>query len=222
MQSLFNIAQFRLQLLFNCIIWNLATISRKISCSFETMVLWRKQSTIKKVLIWLIILAWLFSFILGAVSFIIRYFEHVKSVIAVTIPVSVLSSIAIHLRIYYFTHYITERIKRLSLQHLKENSQKHITIKAFKAQERKMTIVTASIVVQLIICDLTVCLIASYKTLLKCSDFDISVLFNWSITASAIKTLANPASFLYQQRRIRRLLVELVFRKKIEPYQKNE
>ena len=73
-----------------------------------------KKGIIKKVLIWLIILAWLFSFILGAVSFIIRYFGPIKIDI-VTIPLSILSSIAIHLRIYYFTLNITERIKRLSL-----------------------------------------------------------------------------------------------------------
>ena len=179
-----------------------------------------KKSTMKKVLIWLIILTWFFSCIMGAASFIIRYFEPIKIVIAVTIPLSVLSSIAIHLRIYYFTRNITERIKRLSLQHLTESSQKHITIKAFKAQERKLTIVTASIVVQLIICYLPFCLIALYKALLKRSDSDISVLFNWSITAAAIKTFTNPVSFLYQLRRIRRSFVELVFRKKVEPCQK--
>ena len=181
-----------------------------------------KKGIIKKVLIWLIILAWLFSFILGAVSFIIRYFEPIKIVIAVTIPLSVLSSIAIHLRIHYFTRNMTERIKRLSLQHLTENSQKHITIKAFKAQERKLTVVTASIVVQLIICYLPFCLIALYKALLKRSDSDISVLFNWSVTAAAIKTFTNPVSFLYQLRRIRRSFVNLYFGRKLNPVKKNE
>ena len=53
-----------------------------------------------------------------------------------------------------------------------------------------------------------------YKAVIKQSDADISVIFTWSVTAAAIKSITNPITFLYQLKTVRKSFFELLCRAK--------
>ena len=193
-------------------IW-LLSVERYIAvfkpCFYE-----ERKNTIKKVFILLILLSWVVSAILGGTSFLIPQFKFVKFTIAAIIPCSIVYSIVIHLMVYSTTQNLIKSVNSVSPHDNTEENQNHAKISTSKAQDRKLTIITASLVIQLIICYIPFCIVMLYKAVIKQSDADISVIFTWSVTAAAIKSITNPITFLYQLKTVRKSFFELLCRAK--------
>ena len=193
-------------------IW-LLSVERHIAV-FKPWFYEERKNTIKKVFVLLILLSWVVSAILGGTSFLIPQFKFIKFTIAAIIPLSVVYSIVVHLMVYYTTQNLIKSVKSVSLHGYKEENQNHPKMSTSKAQDRKLTVITASLVMQLIICYLPFCIVMFYKAVIKQSDADISVIFTWSVTAAAIKSFTNPITFLYQLKTVRKSFLELFCRAK--------
>ena len=208
---------YGLSLVGFCGIW-LLSIERYIAI-FKPWFYEEKKSAIKKTFLWLILFSWVLSIIAGGLGSLSPQFNVMKYMISFTVPLSIVFLVFIHLRIYYTTSMALKKIRKFSVgQYYADINQEEETTNAnvlVNAQNRKLAIVTACILVQIVIFYLPFSLVALYKQFVKASDNDISVLFIWSVTAAALKGFTTPILFLYQMSAMRVSLKEFCTKKYI-------
>ena len=207
---------YGLSLVGFCEIW-LLSIERYIAI-FKPWFYEEKKSAIKKTFLWLILFSWVLSIIAGGLGSLSPQFNVMKYMISFTVPLSIVCLVFIHLRIYYTTSMALKKIRKFSVGQYANINQEEKTTNAnvlVNAQNRKLAIVTACILVQIVIFYLPFSLVALYKQFVKASDNNISVLFIWSVTAAALKGFTTPLLFLYQMSAMRVSLKEFCTKKYI-------
>lgn len=167
-----------------------------------------KKKFIRQAFITTVIIIWIVSFAVGAVSFLMPQFQITKIFIAGIIPISVILSIVMHIKLFFLVKEKRQQMKRDSVTVMADPRTE-----VMKTQDRRLYVITSLVILQLIICYLPFCLVIFYKTLIKSSDKDIAVIFNWAAIMAALKALSNPLTLLYQLKSFRTALRELLSRK---------
>ena len=213
----------------NCTLY-FVTVSSLYTCSliavFETWLIsaerycsiyqpWnysRKVALLKKFFLRFALLLWIFSIIIGGTSCLSPQFMVTNMILTAIIPCSIIASIVVHFKIYCTTSSVINRIQKFSAQSYHENVQnkQRASKTNYTNQDRRLTIITACTVLQLIICYLPFCVVVIYKTFIKQSDADISTIFTWSITVGALKSVTNPVTFMYQLKTVRKSFKQLL------------
>jgi len=165
-----------------------------------------KKKLIRHAFITTVVIIWIISFVVGAVSFLMPQFQITKIFIAGIIPISVILSIVMHIKLFFLVKEKQQQMKRDSVTVLMGDPRTEV----MKTQDRRLHVITSLVILQLIICYLPFCLVIFYKTLIKSSDKDIAIIFNWAAIMAALKAFSNPLTLLYQLKSFRTALRELL------------